>query len=85
MLILYLILINAAAIILMLVDKKKAKRNKWRIPESTLLSIAVLGGSVGILLGMHLFRHKTKHTKFTMGVPIILSLQIVAAVILLSI
>lgn len=69
----------------MLTDKKKAQHGRWRIRESTLMTVAALGGSVGSLLGMKLFRHKTKHLKFTMGIPVILVLQIMAAVIFLSI
>ena len=73
---LYLLLINAAAFVLMLVDKVKAKKNRWRIPERTLMLSAALGGSVGALLGMYTFRHKTKHIKFTLGVPAILIAQL---------
>ena len=77
---LYLLLINAAAFVLMLVDKVKAKKNRWRISERTLMLSAALGGSVGSLLGMYTFRHKTKHIKFTLGVPAILFIQLVLAV-----
>lgn len=80
----YLILVNAAAFLLMLVDKQKAKKKKWRIPEATLMGVAALGGSVGALAGMYAFRHKTKHTKFTVGIPVILILQIVLAVFLIG-
>lgn len=79
----YLILMNAAAFLLMLVDKQKAKKKKWRIPEATLMGVAALGGSVGALVGMYTFRHKTKHTKFTVGIPVILILQIALAVFLI--
>ena len=81
---LYLLLINAAAFLLMLVDKIKAKKNRWRIPERTLIGSAVLGGSIGALLGMYTFRHKTKHLKFTLGVPAILIAQIALAVFLIA-
>ncbi len=84
MLIIYLILINAVAFILMLVDKFKARKNLWRIPEAVLIGSAILGGSIGALSGMYLVRHKTRHPKFTIGVPLILALQIVAAVIILT-
>ena len=77
---LYLLLINAAAFVLMLVDKLKAKKNRWRISERTLMLSAALGGSIGALLGMYTFRHKTKHLKFTLGVPAILIAQIALAV-----
>ena len=76
----YLIIINAAAFILMLADKIKAKRGSWRIPEATLMGIAALGGSVGALAGMYTFRHKTKHIKFTLWIPLILVAQ--AAVVI---
>jgi len=72
----YLILVNALAFLLMSADKRKAKRKAWRIPEATLLGIAALGGSIGALLGMYIFRHKTKHPKFYIGLPLILILQI---------
>ena len=77
---LYLLIINAAGFTLMLVDKWKAKKNRWRIPEATLMGVAALGGSIGALLGMYTVRHKTKHLKFTLGIPAILAVQVVAAV-----
>ena len=79
---LYLLLINAAGFLLMLVDKQKARKNRWRIPERTLILTAVLGGSIGSLAGMYLFRHKTKHRKFTLGIPLILITQVAAAIYL---
>lgn len=72
----YLVLVNAAALALMLADKKKARRGAWRIPEATLLGIAVFGGSIGAIIGMYLFRHKTRHLKFSLGLPLILAVQI---------
>ena len=80
----YLLIINAAGFLLMLVDKWKAKKNRWRVRESTLLLIAALGGSVGSLLGMYLFRHKTLHLKFTLGIPLILAGQCIAAVLIMA-
>ena len=80
---LYLLLINAIAFFLMLADKRKAKKKLWRIPEATLMLSAALGGSIGALAGMYTFRHKTKHLKFTLGVPAILIAQIALAVWLL--
>lgn len=77
---LYLFIINAVGFLLMLVDKLKAQKNLWRIPESTLLTAAALGGSVGCLIGMYTVRHKTKHLKFVLGVPLILIAQIALAV-----
>ena len=75
----YLLIINAVGFALMLIDKWKARKNRWRIPEATLMGIAALGGSVGSLLGMYTVRHKTQHPKFTLGIPLILAVQIVAA------
>ena len=84
-LLVYLLIINAAGFILMLVDKYKAKKNLWRIPEATLLTVSVIGGSLGCMIGMHIARHKTKHLKFTLGIPVILALQIILIVICISI
>lgn len=75
-LILYLLIINAASFLLMLIDKQKARKKQWRIPERTLFLSAILGGSIGALAGMYLFRHKTKHLSFTLGIPAILIAQI---------
>ena len=72
----YLAVINIAAFILYGIDKQKARNHQWRISEACLICVAVLGGSVGALLGMFVFRHKTKHIKFLIGVPLILILQI---------
>lgn len=80
----YLLIINAAGFALMLVDKLAAKKNRWRIRESTLLLVAALGGSVGSLAGMHLFRHKTQHIKFTLGIPLILAAQCIAVVLVMA-
>lgn len=80
LILLYFLIINAAAFLLMLVDKIKARKNLWRIPEATLMGTAALGGSIGALLGMYAFRHKTQHPKFTLGVPLILAVQVVCAV-----
>lgn len=80
----YLLIINAAGFLLMLVDKWKAKKNRWRIRESTLLIVAALGGSIGSLAGMYLFRHKTQHLKFTLGIPLILAAQCLVAVVLMA-
>lgn len=80
----YLLIINAAGFLLMLVDKWKAKKNRWRVRESTLLIVAVLGGSIGSLAGMYLFRHKTQHLKFTLGVPLILAAQCLIVVVLMA-
>lgn len=83
MFLLYILIINAAAFLLMLADKRKAKKNRWRIPEATLMGVAAIGGSLGAILGMRLFRHKTKHPKFSVGLPLILTLHIMLAVLLI--
>ena len=83
-LLVYLLIINAAGFILMLVDKVKAKKNLWRIPEATLFLVAAIGGSGGSILGMYTFRHKTKHIKFIVGMPLILAAQIVIAILILT-
>ena len=80
----YLLIINALGFLLMLVDKWKSRKNRWRVRESTLLLIAALGGSVGSLAGMYLFRHKTRHLKFTLGIPLILAGQCIAAVLVMA-
>ena len=72
----YLILVNIIAFITIYIDKKKAIKHKWRIKESTLFLLSIIGGSLGTLLGMYTFRHKTKHKKFTLGIPLILIIQI---------
>ena len=71
----YLSLINALALLLMLADTQRAKKHRWRIPESVLLASAALGGSLGALLGMWLFRHKTRKAKFFVTVPLLLAAQ----------
>lgn len=78
---LYLVIINAAAFVLMLIDKQKAKKRKYRIPEATLIGSAILGGSIGAWLGMQVFRHKTRHKKFTLGIPLILGVQVLLGIL----
>ena len=73
----YLLTVNAAGFFSMLLDKLYAKKKLWRIPEATLLLIAAIGGSLGSLIGMYAVRHKTKHPKFTIGVPLILAVQMI--------
>lgn len=75
-----LLLMNLLAFVLYGIDKLKAKKGAWRIPEATLLLVAFLGGSVGAFLGMEIFRHKTKHAKFKILVPLFLILQIALAI-----
>lgn len=82
--VIYLILINLVGFFSMGVDKKKAKSNQWRIKEKTLFFIAVIGGSAGSVLGMKVFRHKTKHTAFVIGMPLILMVQTILLIFLFS-
>ena len=77
LLILYLLMINLISLGLMYTDKRRAKRHQWRIPERTLFLFAVLGGSLGSVVGMYMFRHKTRHWYFVVGMPVILVIQIV--------
>ena len=72
----YLIIINLVGVAVMGIDKKKARRQAWRIPEKTLFLISILGGSIGTWAGMYLFRHKTKHWYFVVGMPLILFAQL---------
>ena len=74
--IIYLVLINLAAFVLMGLDKRKAKKNLWRIPEKTLFLSAILGGSAGAIAGMYVFHHKTRHWYFAIGMPLILVIPI---------
>lgn len=74
-LVIYLIGINVLTFLIYGIDKWKAIRGNWRIPEDTLIWLAIAGGSIGALMGMYLFRHKTQHRKFTLGVPAILLVQ----------
>lgn len=79
----YPIVINVIGFLLMGIDKFRAKRRGFRVPEATLFIIAIIGGSIGSLLGMHIFRHKTRHRSFTIGMPVILVIQIVFVLILI--
>ena len=78
--ILYLVGINFIGFIAMGWDKWKAKRGDWRTPENTLMSICLLGGGIGTILGMYAFRHKTKKLKFSVGMPTILIAEIIAVI-----
>ena len=77
MIMIYLIIINVLAFAMYGIDKRKAVKGRWRISEAALLTVAALGGSLGSLLAMELFRHKTKHKKFTIGVRLLLVLHII--------
>ena len=76
----YLVVLNIIGMGVMWADKIKAKKGAWRIPEKTLFLVSILGGSIGTWVGMYLFRHKTKHWYFVVGMPLILVLQIAVAV-----
>ena len=80
----YLIIMNLVGFLSMLIDKKKAERGSWRIKESTLLIIAVLGGSIGSIAGMYTFRHKTQKPRFYVGLPIILITQILIIIYIVT-
>jgi len=75
--IIYLLVINLIGLLIMYIDKRKAKYGNWRIPEKTLLIIAMIGGAIGTITGMYWFRHKTKKLKFTLGFPTILVTEII--------
>lgn len=75
--IVYLVVINLIGLLVMYIDKKKAKYGRWRISEKTLLIVALLGGSIGTITGMYWFRHKTQKLKFTLGFPTILISEII--------
>lgn len=79
----YLLIMNLYGFFAMLSDKRKAVRRKMRTPERTLLTIAALGGSAGVFAGMYIFRHKTQHRKFTVGVPLLLVFNIAVVFLLL--
>ncbi len=72
----YLVAINVVTFFVYGIDKWKAKRSKWRIPEATLLCLAIIGGSIGAWLGMKAWHHKTQHKKFKYGIPLILIIQV---------
>ena len=78
--IIYLLIINLVSFLSMGIDKWKAKRGAWRIPEQTLISMVLLGGGIGGIIGMYMFRHKTKKPRFYIGFPMILISEIIIAV-----
>ena len=80
----YLVILNLLGFIIMGIDKGKAKQGAWRIPEKMLLLAAITGGSIGMLLGMKVFRHKTRKSKFSFGVPFIICLQVLAAFLIMK-
>ena len=80
----YLVMVNLVAFITYGIDKLKARRNRWRIPESILLLLAVIGGSVGAWLGLKVWHHKTLHKKFKYGIPFILIVQVALCIYLMT-
>ena len=78
--IIYLIIINIIGFLVMYMDKQKAKKGKWRIPEKTIFIITVLGGGIGTISGMYAFRHKTQKLHFTIGLPTITILEIIGVI-----
>ncbi|MCC8356874.1 MAG: DUF1294 domain-containing protein [Oscillospiraceae bacterium] len=81
-LLIYFEAVNLLALAMMGMDKHRAKTNRERIPEAALMTMAVIGGSIGALGGMYLLRHKTRKKKFTVGIPVILGMQVVFALLL---
>lgn len=78
--IIYLVIINIVGFLIMLIDKRKAERGAWRIPEKTIFIVTALGGGIGTIAGMYTFRHKTKKAVFTVGLPVIVILEIAIAI-----
>ena len=78
----YFVIINLVAFILFGIDKWRARNNAWRISEATLFLIALIGGSVGAKIGMHVWHHKTQHLSFVIGIPMIILLQIILFVVI---
>ena len=84
LLILYFVIISIITFLLMYIDKNRAIKNQWRIPESTLINLSILGGGIGTYMGMYIFRHKTRHPKFTIFIPITIILNLFLYYILLK-
>ena len=78
--IIYFLIINLIGFLVMYIDKQKAKKGKWRIPEKTLFIITGLGGGIGTIIGMYTFRHKTQKIAFVIGFPLITILEIIAII-----
>lgn len=84
LLISYVIIMNIIGFALMGIDKHKAKKRAFRIPEATLFTVALIGGSIGSILGMYTFRHKTRHRSFVYGMPAILIIQVILVILILT-
>ena len=78
----YLVIVNIIGFSIMGIDKSRARKRAWRIPESHLFIIALIGGSIGTIVGMYFFRHKTRHWYFVFGMPIILAIQVIFVIAL---
>ena len=79
-LLIYLLVINVVGFLLMGIDKLRAKKQVWRVPEKTLFLMALIGGSIGTNVGMYVFRHKTKHWYFVVGMPLIFAFQVLVII-----
>ena len=79
-----IVIINIVTFIIYGIDKYKAKKGKWRIPENSLIGLAIIGGSIGAYLGMRVWHHKTMHLKFKYGIPLIIAIQMVIAYMLVK-
>lgn len=77
LILLYIVIVNLISLVMMGVDKRKAQKRAFRIPEATLFVLAIIGGSLGSIIGMHFFHHKTRHWYFLYGMPVILALQVI--------
>lgn len=84
LIIIYLVTVNCISFIAMGMDKYKAQKRAWRIPESTLFVLALIGGCIGSIAGMHLFHHKTRHWYFLYGMPAILFLQVLLVLLIIT-
>lgn len=78
----YVLVINIIGFLAFGIDKLKARHHRWRISEFTLMLLAVLGGGIGCFLGMRLFHHKTRHTLFTVGIPVIIVVEVILGIVL---
>lgn len=78
----YILVINIFSLIIMYIDKNNARKHAWRVAETSLISLGLLGGSIGLLIGMYLLRHKTKHLKFTLGIPMTLLVNLLLYVLI---
>ncbi|MBC6002776.1 DUF1294 domain-containing protein [Paeniclostridium sp. NSJ-45] len=81
---LYFIIMSIITFLLMYIDKNRAIKGQWRIPEATLINFSILGGGIGTYMGMYIFRHKTRHPKFTISIPITIILNLFLYYILLK-